>query len=92
MLTKQANFLFEKKRLLLLIFFRLNFFTRLDFFRFAESAVVFAQTQTSFEEIALKFIDLKQTEALKAFLKKKLDSLSSKVVTISCRVLLLLIT
>ena len=53
---------------------------------------MFAQTQTSFEEIALKFIDLKQTEALKAFLKKKLDSLSSKVVTISCRMVLFLIT
>ena len=48
-------------------------------FRFAESAVVFAQTQASFEEIALKFFELPQTDALTAFLKRKLENLDAKV-------------
>ncbi|KAF0023281.1 hypothetical protein F2P81_023911 [Scophthalmus maximus] len=43
--------------------------------RYLESAKCYALTQNYFEEIALKFIDAKQEEALKEFLLKKLNSL-----------------
>nr|XP_033808678.1 vacuolar protein sorting-associated protein 18 homolog isoform X2 [Geotrypetes seraphini] len=43
--------------------------------RYMESAKCFALTQNYFEEIALKFIDAKQEEALMEFLLKKLVSL-----------------
>lgn len=43
--------------------------------RYLESAKCYALTQNYFEEIALKFIEAKQEEALKEFLIKKLISL-----------------
>ncbi|XP_042895877.1 vacuolar protein sorting-associated protein 18 homolog [Parasteatoda tepidariorum] len=42
---------------------------------FEESAVIYAQTHTSFEEIALKFLEARQDGALRKFLLKKLDGL-----------------
>jgi len=38
--------------------------------RYEKSAVHYAETQSSFEEIALKFLQAWQIEALKTFLKK----------------------
>ncbi|XP_062858441.1 vacuolar protein sorting-associated protein 18 homolog isoform X3 [Trichomycterus rosablanca] len=43
--------------------------------RYLESAKCYALTQNYFEEIALKFIEAKQEEALKEFLTKKLENL-----------------
>uniref|UniRef100_A0A4W5PWN4 Vacuolar protein sorting-associated protein 18 homolog n=1 Tax=Hucho hucho TaxID=62062 RepID=A0A4W5PWN4_9TELE len=43
--------------------------------RYLESAKCYALTQNYFEEIALKFIEAKQDEALKEFLLKKLNNL-----------------
>uniref|UniRef100_A0A8C8FPF5 Vacuolar protein sorting-associated protein 18 homolog n=1 Tax=Oncorhynchus tshawytscha TaxID=74940 RepID=A0A8C8FPF5_ONCTS len=43
--------------------------------RYLESAKCYALTQNYFEEIALKFIEAKQEEALKEFLLKKLNNL-----------------
>lgn len=43
--------------------------------QYEESALLFAQTHSSFEEIALKFLQNNQEGALKVFLQKKLDSL-----------------
>ena len=48
-------------------------------YRYRESALVYAQTQASFEEITLKFIRLEQKDALKAFLQKKLNGLKQQV-------------
>lgn len=45
--------------------------------RFLESAKCYALTQNYFEEIALKFIEAKQEEALKEFLLRKLENLKS---------------
>ncbi|KAJ8269898.1 hypothetical protein GJAV_G00108020 [Gymnothorax javanicus] len=45
--------------------------------RYLESAKCYALTQNYFEEIALKFIEAKQEDALKEFLLKKLSSLKS---------------
>ncbi|XP_071954720.1 vacuolar protein sorting-associated protein 18 homolog [Antedon mediterranea] len=45
---------------------------------FEKSAMYFALTERSFEEIALKFIGSKQTDALKSFLEKKLSSFKSQ--------------
>ena len=41
---------------------------------------MFAQTQNSFEEVALKFIRLQEKEALKTFLLKKLAGLRPQVI------------
>lgn len=46
--------------------------------RYEESAVLYAQTRNSFEEIALKFIRLDRKDALRSFILKKLSSLSSQ--------------
>ncbi|XP_060604108.1 vacuolar protein sorting-associated protein 18 homolog isoform X2 [Ruditapes philippinarum] len=43
--------------------------------RFLESAEMYAQTQNSFEEVALKFIRLEDKDALRKLLHKKLESL-----------------
>ena len=48
-------------------------------FRFEESAMMYAQTQNSFEEIALRFIKLDKKDALKSFIHKKLQSLKPQV-------------
>ena len=45
--------------------------------KYLESAKVYAETQTSFEEVALKFIALEDKDALKQFLTHKLDTLKS---------------
>ncbi|KAG8181524.1 hypothetical protein JTE90_014254 [Oedothorax gibbosus] len=42
---------------------------------FEESAVIYAQTYSSFEEIALKFLEVRKEKALRKFLLKKLESL-----------------
>jgi hypothetical protein len=42
--------------------------------RYEKSAVHYAETQSSFEEIALKFLQVWQIDALKTFLKKVGDS------------------
>ncbi|KAI4499403.1 hypothetical protein M0802_005663 [Mischocyttarus mexicanus] len=43
--------------------------------QYEESALTYADTHSSFEEISLKFLQEWQIEALKIFLKKKLDGL-----------------
>ena len=43
------------------------------------AAKFYAQTQASFEEVALKFIQVEEKQALRMFLLKKLDSLKSQV-------------
>ena len=43
--------------------------------RYQEAAISFSKSQLSFEEIALKFIQVGRTDALKTFLIKKLSSL-----------------
>lgn len=43
--------------------------------RFEKSALIYADTHSSFEEISLKFLQENQIEALKTFLKKKLEGL-----------------
>lgn len=47
--------------------------------RYQESAMMYAQTQNSFEEIALKFIKLDGKDALKSFIQKKLSALRPQV-------------
>ncbi|XP_012271920.1 vacuolar protein sorting-associated protein 18 homolog [Orussus abietinus] len=42
---------------------------------FEKSAMIYADTHSSFEEISLKFLQKSQVEALKTFLKKKLEGL-----------------
>lgn len=42
---------------------------------YEQSALYYAETQSSFEEIALKFLQVWQIQALKTFLKKKLERL-----------------
>ncbi|GFT12641.1 vacuolar protein sorting-associated protein 18 homolog [Trichonephila clavipes] len=46
--------------------------------KYEESAVIYAQTHTSFEEIALKFLEARQEGALREFLKRKLMSLKNQ--------------
>jgi len=45
--------------------------------KYLDSAKVYAETQTSFEEVALKFIALEDKDALKQFLMHKLNTLKS---------------
>ena len=52
-------------------------------FRYNESAVYFAQTQNSFEEICLKYLELGDMTALRKFLTCKLNNLDSEKVTYS---------
>ena len=49
-------------------------------FSYQKAAEMFAQTQNSFEEVALKFIRLQEKEALKTFLLKKLAGLRPQVI------------
>ncbi|XP_061405705.1 vacuolar protein sorting-associated protein 18 homolog [Lethenteron reissneri] len=46
--------------------------------KYIESAMYYALTHSYFEEIALKFIEAKQEEALKVFLTKKLTNLKTE--------------
>ena len=48
-------------------------------FLYQEAAISFSQSQLSFEEVALKFIKVEHSDALKTFLVKKLSSLQEKV-------------
>ncbi|KAK7864534.1 hypothetical protein R5R35_007310 [Gryllus longicercus] len=43
--------------------------------QYEQSALHYAETQCSFEEVALKFMQVREVEALKTFLKKKLEGL-----------------
>ena len=43
--------------------------------RYIESAIYYAQTQNSFEEICLKYLELGDVTALRTFLTYKLNSL-----------------
>ena len=45
--------------------------------RWVESAMHYAKTKSSFEEVTLKFMDLEEKNALKNYLKKKLETLKS---------------
>lgn len=45
--------------------------------------MMYAQTQNSFEEIALKFIKLDGKDALKSFIQKKLSALRHQVTFIN---------
>jgi len=45
--------------------------------KYLDSAKVYAETQTSFEEVALKFLSLEDKDALKQFLMHKLNTLKS---------------
>ena len=49
------------------------------FFLYHEATISFSQSQLSFEEVALKFIKVEHSDALKTFLVKKLASLQEKV-------------
>lgn len=59
--------------------------TQADYFfsqeRYQLAATYYAQTQKSFEEIALKFITKHEKEALKTFLMKKLETLKPQDAT-----------
>eukprot|EP00057_Strongylocentrotus_purpuratus_P024183 XP_011678657.1 PREDICTED: LOW QUALITY PROTEIN: vacuolar protein sorting-associated protein 18 homolog [Strongylocentrotus purpuratus] len=46
--------------------------------KYDKSAMYYAMTEKSFEEISLKFIEAKQTDALKVFLMKKLGALKAE--------------
>lgn len=46
---------------------------------YTDAAKCYAQAQVSFEEVALKFIQVEERHALRMFLLKKLDSLKSQV-------------
>lgn len=43
---------------------------KINICRYEKSALTYADTHSSFEEISLKFLQENQTEALKTFLKK----------------------
>ena len=45
-------------------------------FRYEKAAKLYAQTEASFEEVALKFMEIKQEDALQAFLLEVLTFLS----------------
>ena len=45
--------------------------------RWVESAMHYAKTKSSFEEVTLKFMNLKEKNALKNYLKKKLETLKN---------------
>ncbi len=47
--------------------------------RYQDAAMSFSQSQLSFEEVALKFIQVGRKDALKIFLQKKLETFNSKV-------------
>ena len=47
--------------------------------RFVAAARYYADSKISFEEVSLKFLTENQTDALKTFLQRKLDSVHSKV-------------
>ena len=47
--------------------------------RYPEAAAIFALTQASFEEVALKCIQVSEQEPLKVFLVKKLNHMDNKV-------------
>lgn len=47
--------------------------------RYKDAALTYYQSQLSFEEVVLKFLQLEGNDALKTFLRKKLEDLSSKV-------------
>ncbi|KAK3737231.1 hypothetical protein QZH41_010859 [Actinostola sp. cb2023] len=65
-LTKQAENFFEKKNYMSFIF------------SYTAAANCYAQTQVSFEEVALKFIKAEEKKALRMFLVKKLDCIENK--------------
>ncbi|XP_043479319.1 vacuolar protein sorting-associated protein 18 homolog isoform X1 [Leptopilina heterotoma] len=46
--------------------------------KYEESALIYAETYSSFEEISLKFLQERETKALKSFLEAKLKSLKSQ--------------
>ena len=48
--------------------------------RYREAAAIFALTQASFEEVALKFIYVSEQEPLKVSLVEKLNHMDNKVV------------
>jgi hypothetical protein len=52
--------------------------------RYQEAAISFSQSQLSFEEVALKFIQVDRSDALKTFLIKKLLSLRREVSGCGC--------
>ena len=47
--------------------------------RYQDAALTFSESQLSFEEVALKFLEVNRKDALKIFLMKKLDSLLPSV-------------
>lgn len=48
-------------------------------YSYTNAAKCYAQAQVSFEEVALKFIQVDERQALRMFLLKKLDSLKNQV-------------
>ena len=48
-------------------------------YRYQDAALTFSQSQLSFEEVALKFLQVNRKDALKIFLLKKLESLAPSV-------------
>ena len=62
-----------------MIILRLIFLFSFFVTRYDKSALYFAMTERSFEEVALKFIEAQQTTALRMFLSKKLSALKHEV-------------
>ena len=59
--------------------------------KYIDSAMTYAKTKTSFEEVTLKFVDLEDKTALKNYLKKKLENLKPSEATQSTLVIMWLI-
>lgn len=51
-----------------------------DYSRYIDSAICYAQTQNSFEEICLKYLELSDFTALRTFLTNKLNNFDVKEV------------
>ena len=49
---------------------------------YEESATMYAKTHNPFEEVALKFLSLKDKEPLQTFIMEKLESLKPQVSTV----------
>lgn len=76
-LVKQAEILFKEKEWVSLCVQKYSLFNFLFdhnyFCRYEKSALIYADTHSSFEEISLKFLQEWQIEALKTFLRKVWD-------------------
>ena len=76
------RFFWQTNRSMSIVYWYLCFFL----LRFQQAAAIYALTQISFEEVSLKFLQAKDTEALKIFLQKKMINLKNNVnVNLICK-------